>query len=157
MDCGETIGLKALLAEVAGELTPLAAEKQVAISVAGQETEIAGNKSLLRRAFYNLVENAIKYNVDGGAVNVTVSGGRDHGCVIVEDTGIGIPQEAQALIFEPFYRVDRSRSRLMGGAGLGLATAKAIIEKHGGRIQVSSGPRGGTQFQIRLSQKWHCV
>lgn len=95
--------------------------------------------------------------MDGGAVNVTVSGGRDYGCVIVEDTGIGIPQEAQALIFEPFYRVDRSRSRQMGGAGLGLATAKAIIEKHGGRIQVSSGPRGGTQFQIRLSQKWHCV
>ena len=150
LDCEGKIELKALLTEVTQELAPLAKEKRIDISVEGLEKEIAGNKSLLFRAFYNLVENAIKYNVESGTVKITISDECNHGRVVVEDTGIGIPSEAQALIFEPFFRVDQSRSRQMGGAGLGLATVKSIIEKHGGQIVVSANTTGGTVFTVTL-------
>lgn len=105
---------------------------------------------MLHRAFYNLIENGIKYNVENGTVKITVSDENHHGRVVMEDTGIGIPEDAHALIFEPFYRVDKSHSRQMGGAGLGLATVKSIIDKHNGSIQVSSHSEGGTSFQIVL-------
>lgn len=150
LDCEESIDLSALLTQVVQELKPLASDKQVAISMEGAEKEIRGNSSLLHRAFYNLIENGIKYNVENGAVNITVSDENHHGRVVIADTGIGVPEDAQALIFEPFYRVDKSRSRQMGGAGLGLATVKVIVEKHGGTIQVSTPASGGTQFEIIL-------
>lgn len=150
LDCGESIALKILLSEIMQELTPLAAKKRIVMSVEGIEKKVAGNKSLLHHAFYNLVENAIKYNVENGTVKITVSDKENHGCVVVKDTGIGISSESQALIFEPFYRVDKSRSRQMGGAGLGLATVKAIIEKHNGSIQVFSTLNNGTSFKILL-------
>ena len=102
---------------------------------------------LLNRVFFNLVENAIKYNRPGGSVYITLSPGP---VVTVSDTGIGIPKEALELIFEPFYRVDKSRSRQMGGAGLGLATARAIVEQHGGTIEAGPVPEGGSRFTVHL-------
>lgn len=150
LDCEGEIELKLLLTEVTQELSTLAEEKHVLISVEGATREIFGNKSLLHRAFYNIVENAIKYNAKTGRVNIRVSDENNHGRVVVADTGIGIPPEAQALIFDPFFRVDESRSRQMGGAGLGLATVKAIIEKHEGQIVVSANTAGGTTFTVTL-------
>lgn len=150
LGCEEKIELKALLSEITQELMPLAAERRVVISVEGTEKEVSGNKALLHRAFYNLVENAIKYNTESGTVKITVSGEEYHGRVVVADTGIGIPPEVQGLIFEPFFRVDKSRSRQMGGAGLGLAMVKSIIEKHAAQIAVSANTPCGTVFTVTL-------
>lgn len=150
LDCNEKLALKALLLELAQELAPLAAERGVTLSVGGIEQQITGNKSLLHRAFYNLVENGIKYNLENGAVSISVDCSQGRPAVHISDTGIGIPQEMQELIFEPFFRVDKSRSRQMGGAGLGLATVRAIIEKHHGQIAVEKKPAGGTVFTVTL-------
>ena len=144
----ERVSLRELLGQVAMDLAPLAEEKQVALSLTGEDVYVVGNRLLLNRVFFNLVENAIKYNRPGGSVHVAISAGP---AVSVSDTGIGIPAEALDLIFEPFYRVDKSRSRQMGGAGLGLATAKAIVERHGGTIEAGSTPEGGSCFTVHLS------
>lgn len=144
----ERIPLYELLKQVIKDLSPLAEEKTVNLFLNGNEAYAIGNRLLLNRVFYNLVENAIKYNRPGGSVCITLSSGP---VVSVSDTGIGIPKEALELIFEPFYRVDKSRSRQMGGAGLGLATAKAIVEQHGGTIEASLSPEGGSCFTVHLS------
>lgn len=150
LDCEEEIELHECLSEVAQALQPLASEKRIVITVEGIQKKILGNKSLLHRAFYNLIENGIKYNVENGTVKITVSDENNNGQVVIEDSGIGIPQAAQSLIFEPFFRVDKSRSRQMGGAGLGLATVKAIIDKHNGTISVCSKETGGSRFTVKL-------
>lgn len=151
LDCGEAVALKATLAEVCEELSGLAQERGVSFSLTGAERTICGNRNLLHRAFYNLVENAVKYNTQGGSVTLCVREKNGRSLVTVTDTGIGIPTDAQPLVFEPFYRVDKSRSRQMGGAGLGLATVKAVVEKHQGEVTVQSRPEGGTVFEIALS------
>ena len=133
----ERIPVYELLKQVTKDLSPLAETKQVNVFLKGSEEYTVGNRLLLGRVFFNLVENAIKYN-------------RPNGSVCISDTGIGIPEEALELIFEPFYRVDKSRSRQMGGAGLGLATAKAIVEQHGGTIEASLIPEGGSCFTVHL-------
>ncbi|MEG1604771.1 MAG: HAMP domain-containing sensor histidine kinase [Clostridia bacterium] len=150
INCDEPINLMALLGDVAAELSGLAQEKGIRVTVAGETLDIQGNASLLHRAFYNLVENAIKYNRDGGEVEIQLSCAAGKRVIAVSDGGIGIAQSARALIFEPFYRVDKSRSRQMGGAGLGLSTVKAIIEKHHGSITVSERPTGGTVLTVTL-------
>ena len=143
----ERIPLYELLKQVTKDLSPLAEEKTVRLVFKGSEEYTVGNRLLLNRVFYNLVENAIKYNRPDGSVCITLLPGP---VVSVSDTGIGIPKEALELIFEPFYRVDKSRSRQMGGAGLGLATAKAIVEQHGGTIEAKSSPEGGSCFTVHL-------
>lgn len=150
LNCDEQIELMSLLAGVAKELAPLAMEKQIIITVEGEKKEVAGNRSLLHRAFYNLVENAIKYNIENGAVKITVLEEHKNGFVTVSNTGIGIPAEMRKLVFEPFFRVDKSRSRQMGGVGLGLTTVKSIVEMHNGQITVSENPAGGTVFKVTL-------
>lgn len=143
----ECVALREMLEQVKADLTPLAAENQIRLTLEGEEQDIAGNRTLLTRVFFNLVENAIKYNHPGGSVHVTLSSGP---VVTISDTGIGVPAEARELIFEPFYRVDKSRSRQMGGAGLGLSTVRAIVEQHGRRIEAGETPEGGCCFTVRF-------
>lgn len=144
----EPVALLGLLEQVRAELAPLAEEHQIELTVEGEERTVTGNRTLLARVFFNLMENAVKYNRPGGSVHVVLSQG---GVVTVSDTGPGVPEELRELIFEPFYRVDKSRSRQMGGAGLGLSTVKAIVERHGGSVEVDEAPEGGCRFTVRLS------
>ena len=150
LECNEQIELKLLLTDITQELASVACKKHLVVTVDGTEKDVMGNKSLLHRAFYNLIENAINYNTENGEVRIRVEGDTDKVLVTVSDTGIGIPVEQQELIFEPFFRVDKSRSRQMGGAGLGLATARTIIEKHNGSITVCTNESGGSCFTIHL-------
>lgn len=143
----EHISLYELLEQVTIDLSPLAAEKGVRLFLEGSKERTIGNRLLLHRVFFNLVENAVKYNRPDGQVRIILSPGP---AVSISDTGIGIPKEALELIFEPFYRVDKSRSRQMGGTGLGLATAKAIVEQHGGSIKVTPSSEGGSCFIVHL-------
>ncbi|MEG0692875.1 MAG: sensor histidine kinase, partial [Oscillospiraceae bacterium] len=117
-------------------------------------SSIIGNVDLIYRAFYNLVENAIKYNVDGGAVEIDISKTlKKETQILIKDSGIGITDNMKKHIFEPFYRVDKSRSREMGGAGLGLSIVDSIIKKHGGTITVLDNENGGTCFKIIFPNK----
>lgn len=153
LSCSQTVSLKPLLTEAVQELTHLAMEKNVSLHLKAEDCRTLGNSNLLYRAFANLVENAIKYNIfDGtGTVSVTASQKGSQIFVRVTDTGSGIPKEQKSLIFEPFYRIDKSRSRQMGGAGLGLATVKAILEKHNGEIYIEDAPGGGSVFVVTLN------
>ena len=107
-----------------------------------------GSDILIYRLVYNLVENAIKYNQAGGQVTVTAAGKDRHIYLAVTDTGNGIPQELRERIFEPFFRVDKSRSRALGGVGLGLALVREIVRVHDGSISVRDNPAGGTVFEV---------
>lgn len=150
MDRDQEITLKHVLEDIIQELSGLADSKNVSISISGTEQAIYGNKMLLHRAFYNLVENAIKYNVNGGFVQIHLEQNREHMLIVIEDTGIGIPDDLKELIFEPFFRVDKSRSRQIGGAGLGLSIVKSIIDLHHGTISIASRKGGGSRFIITL-------
>lgn len=150
LTCSETVPLKQLLTEAVHELSPLAAEKDISLTLNVYDCQTVGNANLLYRTFSNLIENALKYNLPGGFVSVTAAKTDGKVLICVADNGPGIPDEQKALIFEPFYRVDKSRSRQMGGAGLGLATVKAILEKHKGEIRVADRPGGGTEFTVIL-------
>ncbi|WP_394926397.1 sensor histidine kinase [uncultured Robinsoniella sp.] len=148
--CDQEIEPGELLIDVAAELSPLAKDKNIYITVSGSAPALTCNKNLLHRAFYNIIENAIKYNTENGIVEITMNAHEKNTIITIKDNGIGIPQDMQALIFEPFFRVDKSRSRQMGGAGLGLSIVKSIVEKHNGTISVSDNPNGGTIFELRL-------
>ena len=150
LEYDETVVLKPLLLEIIDELSPLTVSKKINVTIHGAELTVQGNKSLLHRAFYNLIENAIKYNLDNGSVDITLA--LKDGCrvVTIADSGIGIPQDMRDLIFEPFFRVDKSRSRQMGGAGLGLSMVKSIIDQHHGEITVTESKSCGSCFQITL-------
>ncbi len=125
-------------------------ERKIDILAEGGDAEVIGNPVALRRVLMNLVENAVKYNREGGRIILSV--GRDGGAVqiYVRDTGIGIPPEHVPRLFRRFYRVDKARSRDTGGVGLGLAICKSFVEAQGGRIGVSSVPGEGTVFKIDL-------
>jgi two-component system phosphate regulon sensor histidine kinase PhoR len=116
----------------------------------GAAAEVAGDPVALRRVFMNLVENAVKYNREGGRVTLSLERHDGHVRVRVADTGIGIPAEHLPRLFRRFYRIDKARSRESGGAGLGLAICKSFIEAHEGTIQVSSEPGRGTTFTVEL-------
>lgn len=150
LDYSEKIKIKIMLTDISKELCGLTKDKNIAIAICGEEQTVYGNKNLLHRAFYNLIENAIKYNTPNGQIRVLLSNNAGHTVITIADTGIGIPVELHPHIFEPFFRVDKSRSRQMGGAGLGLATVKSIIDKHGGEITVSDNIDGGTIFTTIL-------
>ena len=148
----ETIAVDALVDEVLVDLEPLAQEKEIKLIGNCKDTTMVGSDILIYRMVYNLVENAIKYNHFGGQVTVTAYRKGKNICLSVEDTGSGIPAELKERIFEPFFRVDKSRSRQLGGVGLGLALVREIVRVHDGRITVQSSPSGGTIFEVVFTQ-----
>lgn len=146
-----TICLADMFEDMMVELSSIADEKNISLSVHCDESEILGNVDILYRAFYNLIENGIHYNEEGGYVQVDVVKQRNGRINIqVRDSGIGIPDNLKKQIFEPFYRVDTSRSRARGGAGLGLSIVESIITKQGGSITVVDNEKQGTCFEVVL-------
>lgn len=125
-------------------------QRNIQISLDLQNVEIYGNVDLLYRVFYNLIQNSIRYNTDRGSICILAKQNQHHTIVQICDTGIGITKENKQRIFEPFFRVDKSRSRLMGGAGLGLSIVNNIIEKHHGTITVCDNQPQGTCFTVTL-------
>lgn len=147
----EHISLGALIEEVLFDLAQVADQKKVMLCQEPGDAELIGSDLLIYRAVYNLVENAIKYNRPNGRVTVGVKRENDAVILRVADTGIGIAEENRTSIFDPFVRVDKSRSRAMGGAGLGLALVKDIAQLHGGSVQVAKSSEKGTEIELRLS------
>lgn len=148
----EAIMVDALVDEVLADLEPLAREKHVELTGNCETITIVGSDILIYRLVYNLVENAIKYNHPGGQVTVSASRKEKRVCLSVADTGNGIPEELRERVFEPFFRVDKSRSRALGGVGLGLALVHEIVRVHDGNITVRSNPSGGTVFEVMFTQ-----
>ena len=146
----DEIILDALVDEVLEDLEPLAEGKNIRLIGKCKDITMVGSDILIYRLVYNLVENAIKYNHSGGQVTVTAERKEKHVYLSVEDTGTGIPEELKERVFEPFFRVDKSRSRELGGVGLGLALVREIVRVHDGSITVKSNPSGGTIFEVVL-------
>ena len=146
----DEIVLDALVDEVLEDLEPLAEGKNIKLIGKCKDITMVGSDILIYRLVYNLVENAIKYNHSGGQVTVTADRKEKHVYLSVEDTGAGIPEELKERVFEPFFRVDKSRSRELGGVGLGLALVREIVRVHDGSITVKSNPSGGTIFEVVL-------
>ena len=144
----EKIMVAALVEEVLADLEPLAMEKNIKLIGKCEDVTMVGSDILIYRLVYNLVENAIKYNHSDGQVIVTAERKEKHVHLSVEDTGNGIPKELKERVFEPFFRVDKSRSRELGGVGLGLALVHEIVRTHDGSITVRDNPSGGTIFEV---------
>ena len=148
----DKIILDAIVEEVLADLEPLAMEKNIKLIGKCEDATMIGSDILIYRLVYNLVENAIKYNHPLGQVTVTAYQRNKHVYVSVEDTGSGIPKELRERVFEPFFRVDKSRSRELGGVGLGLAFVREIVRVHDGSICIKSGKTGGTIFEVTFAQ-----
>ena len=146
----EVIAVDALVDEVLADLEPLAQEKNITLVENCKNITMRGSDILIYRMVYNLVENDIKYNHVDGQVIVTAYQEENHVHLSVEDTGSGIPEELKERVFEPFFRVDKSRSRELGGVGLGLALVREIVRVHDGSITVRSNPSGGTVFELQF-------
>ena len=144
----DEIMVDALVDEVLADLDPLAQEKNIKLTGKCKNITMVGSDILIYRLVYNLVENAIKYNHSGGQVTVTAYRKEKHVYLSVEDTGNGIPEELRERVFEPFFRVDKSRSRELGGVGLGLALVYEIVRVHDGNIVIRDNPSGGTVFEV---------
>ena len=149
----EQIIMDDLVDEVLEDLEPLAQEKNIKLIGKCKDITMVGSDILIYRLVYNLVENAIKYNHSGGQVTVTAYKEQKHIYLSVADTGSGIPKELRERVFEPFFRVDKSRSRELGGVGLGLALVHEIVRVHDGSISIKSNPAGGTIFEVIFDQK----
>lgn len=148
----DKIILDAIVEEVLADLEPLAVEKNIKLIGKCEDATMIGSDILIYRLVYNLVENAIKYNHPLGQVTVTAYQRNKHVYLSVEDTGSGIPKELMERVFEPFFRVDKSRSRELGGVGLGLAFVREIVRVHDGSICIKSGKTGGTIFEVTFAQ-----
>ena len=148
----DKIILDAIVEEVLADLEPLAVEKNIKLIGKCEDATMIGSDILIYRLVYNLVENAIKYNHPLGQVTVTAYQRNKHVYLSVEDTGSGIPKELRERVFEPFFRVDKSRSRELGGVGLGLALVREIVRVHNGSICIKSGKTGGTIFEVTFAQ-----
>lgn len=148
----DKIILDAIVEEVLADLEPLAVEKNIKLIGKCEDATMTGSDILIYRLVYNLVENAIKYNHSLGQVTVTAYQRNKHVYLSVEDTGSGIPKELRERVFEPFFRVDKSRSRELGGVGLGLAFVREIVRVHDGSICIKSGKTGGTIFEVTFAQ-----
>ena len=148
----DKIILDAIVEEVLADLEPLAQEKNIKLIGKCEDATMIGSDILIYRLVYNLVENAIKYNHPLGQVTVTAYQRNKHVYLSVEDTGSGIPKELRERVFEPFFRVDKSRSRELGGVGLGLAFVREIVSVHDGSICIKSGKTGGTIFEVTFAQ-----
>ncbi|WP_270209952.1 sensor histidine kinase [Dorea amylophila] len=149
----EKIILNDLVDEVLEDLELLAQEKNIKLIGKYKNITMIGSDILIYRLVYNLVENAIKYNHSDGQVTVNAYKNQKHIYLSVEDTGSGIPKELRERVFEPFFRVDKSRSRELGGVGLGLALVHEIVRVHDGSISIKSNPAGGTIFEVIFDQK----
>lgn len=148
----DKIILDAIVEEVLADLEPLAVEKNIKLIGKCEDATMIGSDILIYRLVYNLVENAIKYNHPLGQVTVTTYQRNKHVYLSVEDTGSGIPKELRERVFEPFFRVDKSRSRELGGVGLGLAFVREIVRVHDGSICIKSGKTRGTIFEVTFAQ-----
>ena len=148
----DKIILDAIVEEVLADLEPLAVEKNIKLIGKCEDATMIGSDILIYRLVYNLVENAIKYNHPLGQVTVTAYQRNKHVYLSVEDTGSGIPKELRERVFEPFFRVDKYRSRELGGVGLGLALVREIVRVHDGSICIKSGKTGGTIFEVTFAQ-----
>ena len=144
----EPVDLLAVSQEAAENLHDVAAARDVMVSVTGQPAVLPGVRRLIYEIVYNLCDNAIKYNRDGGRVDVTVAADAGGSSITVADTGIGIAPEHQARVFERFYRVDKSHSKASGGTGLGLSIVKHAVQYHHGRIELESTPGTGTTIRV---------
>ncbi|MBC5714144.1 GHKL domain-containing protein [Roseburia sp. BX1005] len=155
----ETLGrddriiMDAIVEEALADLEPLAQKNKIKLSGKCGDVTMTGSDILIYRLVYNLVENAIKYNHEGGLVTVTVYQKEKRIYLSVEDTGSGIPEELRERVFDPFFRVDKSRSRELGGVGLGLALVREIVRVHDGSITIRSNPAGGTVFEVVFAQR----
>ena len=146
----ERIELAPLVEEIITDLTPLAGQNDITMEQDCDNVVITGSDALIYRLVFNLIENAVKYNRRGGSVSVSVHKENNDVVVRVSDTGCGIPEEYRESIFQPFFRVDKSRSRQMGGVGLGLALVHEIAVLHGGSVRAESGNKSGTVFIVTL-------
>jgi len=148
----DKISLAEITEEVICDLVSIAEKKNITLVQSEGESRLIGSDTLIYRAIYNLVENAIKYNKDYGNVTVSISEDRDFAKAIISDTGSGIDKDDWDKIFEPFFRVDKSRSRAMGGAGLGLALVKEIAARHGGWVRIVESSEKGSKIELSLSK-----
>ena len=154
----EDVSLDSVIKTVVDDLESVAQNNMINVQIdiqpkAQSEAQtfiVKGNTNLLYRALYNLVENAIRYNNEEGSVNITLETKGQEGVIIIADTGVGIAPEQRELVFEPFYRVNKSRSREFGGAGIGLSLVKTILKRHGASITVSENNPQGSVFTIRI-------
>ena len=144
------IELAPLLDEILADLTPLAQKNGITLTQTGENVQLTGSDVLLYRVLFNLTENAIKYNRPGGSVRVCVTQEPEKLLIRVSDTGCGIPEKYQQSIFQPFFRVDKSRSREYGGAGLGLSLVWEIADLHGGSVWVEESSDKGTTIAVEL-------
>ena len=147
----ETVDLLELAQNAALFLRDSAEKKNVRLSVTGESVQISGVRSFLQEMFNNLCDNAIKYNVENGSVEIAVSGGEQGAVVSIKDTGIGIPPEYQSRVFERFFRVDKSRSKASGGTGLGLSIVKHAALLHHAKVEVDSAVGRGTTMTVRFA------
>lgn len=146
----DEIALAPLVDEILTDLTTLAEQKNIRLHQKCEDVCMIGSDTLIYRLLFNLIENAIKYNHAGGSVAVSVQQKDGQALLLVTDTGSGIPEECRESIFQPFFRVDKSRSRQMGGVGLGLALVREIAVLHGGNVCVESSSENGTTFAVKL-------
>ena len=146
----ERIELAPLVEEIITDLTPLASQNDITMEQDCDNVVITGSDALIYRLVFNLIENAVKYNRRGGSVSVSVHKENNDVVIRVSDTGCGIPEEYRESIFQPFFRVDKSRSRQMGGVGLGLALVHEIAVLHGGSVRAEPGNKSGTVFIVTL-------
>ena len=145
----ESIQLAPMVEEIFTDLTPLAEKSGITLELAGDGV-MTGSDALIYRMIFNLTENAIKYNRPDGSVQVCITQEPEKLLILVSDTGRGIPEEYQQSIFQPFFRVDKSRSRTFGGAGLGLALVWEIAALHGGSVRVAESSDSGTTIAAEL-------
>lgn len=146
----DRIQLAPMIEEVLADLSPLAEKSDVLLSQSGGDLWITGSDVLIYRAIFNLVENSVKYNRPGGSVCVAVSQRGQEAVIEVKDTGCGIPEDFRESVFQPFFRVDKSRSREKGGVGLGLALVWEIAHLHGGDVRVRESGESGTKIELTL-------
>ena len=147
--CNDEIDLAPMIEEVLTDLAPLAEEKGIMLASEG-EAQMIGSDTLIYRLLFNLAENAIRYGAPGSTVQISTHDEGDHVLLRVRDQGLGIPEQYQTSIFQPFFRVDKSRSRAYGGVGLGLALAGEIAALHGGSIEVEESSESGTTMLVTL-------
>ena len=151
IDLCQHIHLNNLIQSVCNDLYYISESKNIDINIHGKDANIKGNYDLIYRAFYNLIENSIKYNYENGRVDISIEENNEV-VVIIKDSGIGIPDDMKDKIFEAFFTVDKSRSRKNGGAGIGLSIVKSIIDNHKGSINVRDNTDGGSIFTIKLKK-----
>ena len=149
----EEIDLYELSAEILARLDKNALEKNIAMKISGEHILYTGNRTVLDEVIYNLCDNAVKYNTDGGSLEVKLSKAHENIRITVSDTGIGISGEHIGRIFERFYRIDKSRSSKIRGTGLGLSIVKHGVMYHGGTVSAESAPGMGTLFTVLLPQQ----